>query len=140
SRIITPHLHGLAVQWPLDTNRSPAMIKTKTMANSKPRKKSMTLENFASAIQSDLLAIRKDMATKADLYDVSQKMVTRVEFRELQSDVKMVTGAMVSKADLAALREELLIEIRAGSHVEELRQRVAAVEHKLGIEPRHSAA
>lgn len=47
---------------------------------------------------------------------------------------------MVSRADLEALREELLREIRDGKHIDELRERLAIVERKLGIEKSRRAA
>ena len=100
----------------------------------------MTLEDFAASVHQDYLTIHKHMATKGDLYALGQKMVTREEFRNLQSDVKMITDVMVSKADLEALREELLYEMRHGKSIDGLRERLEVVEKKLGIKSAHRAA
>lgn len=123
----------------------------KTMTKTKIKKKAMTLEDFAAAVHQDYLAIRKDMvtkkdlerfATKEDLFNLGQKMVTREEFRELQSDVKMITDSMVSKADLSeAIRRELdASPFAKASKVKDLSERVLRVEEKLGIKTGHRAA
>jgi len=117
------------------------------------KKKPMTLEDFAAAVHKDYLDIRKEMATKEDirelrsematkseLYALSQKVVTREEFRGIHSDVKMITDSMVSKADLEALREDLLHEMRHGNPIEGLRERLEIVEKKLGIKSTRRAA
>jgi hypothetical protein len=119
----------------------------------KTKKKPMTLGDFATAIQRDLSSLRNDMtvgfstvreemATKDDLYALSQKMVTREEFRNLQSDVKMITEAMVSKADLAeTLRRELEASPFAKkADVNELRERVLRIEKKLSSKPTRRTA
>src|SRR5258708_3281460 len=77
------------------------------MTKAKSKKKPMTLDDFAAAIQTDLARMvtkddLKSMATKDDLHALDQKMVTREEFRELRNDVKMITDTMISKADLAS--------------------------------------
>ena len=110
------------------------------MAKTKIKKKPMTLEDFAGAIQKDYLAIRKDMATKDDLYALGTKMVTREEFRELRSDVKMITDTMVSKADLASTIAEELGKSEHERKIEDLRTRVNVLEQKVGIRPAHRAA
>jgi hypothetical protein len=61
------------------------------------------------------------------------KLATREELREVREDVKRITDAMISKADLEALREELLREIKDGKDIDELRGRMVRVEKKLGI-------
>ena len=78
----------------------------------------------------DLLAIRKDMATKRDVDG---------NFRDLRADVKTITEVMVSKADLAnTLRAELDKSSYAKQEeVNDLRTRVHHLEEKLGI--RHAA-
>ena len=113
----------------------------------------MTLDDFAMAIQRDISslrddmtagfsAVREEMATKEDLFALSQKMVTREEFRNLQSDVKMITDSMVSKADLAeTLRRELEASPFAKeADVKELRERVLRIEEKLSLKPTRRAA
>jgi|SRR5579884_3421085 len=119
----------------------------------KREKKPMTLDRFAVAIQTDLQAtrravadgfrsIREDMA--AEFRTVRDEMrrdfATKAEVRELREDVQRITDAMVTKADLDRLREELLLEIRQGEHVDELRARLTVVEAKLGIKPSRKAA
>jgi hypothetical protein len=65
------------------------------------KKKPMTLEDFAAAIQKDYRSISKDMATKADLWPMQRDIKTLDKnVRDLQEDVKHITEAMVSKADL----------------------------------------
>jgi hypothetical protein len=106
------------------------------MEKRKHKKKVTGTEVFFRAIQQDLIAIRADMATKEDIRQVRaemMKLATREELREVREDVKRITDAMVSKADLEAVREELLREIRDGKHIEELRERLHLVEQKLGM-------
>ena len=121
------------------------------MAKPTTRKKPRTLEDFAASVHKDYLAISRDMATKEDLkrfatkddlYALSQKMVTREEFHELRSDVKMITDSMVSKADLAeTIRRELDASPYAKeTDVKDLRERLLCVEEKLGLKPAHRAA
>src|SRR5579864_5736457 len=114
------------------------------MQKQKHKKKGTGAEGFFRAIQDDLVAIRKDMmagfrgvhedmATKEDVRQIRadmMKLATREELRDVREDVKRITDAMVSKADLEALREELLREIRDGKHVDELRERLHLVEQK----------
>lgn len=107
----------------------------------------MTLDDFAVAIQHDLARMAtkddlKHMATKDDIRDMATKQDIRDIHKgmaDIRADVKMVTDVMVSKADLEALREELLREIRAGKHIDELRERLAIVERKLGIAKNRAA-
>ena len=124
------------------------MIKT-NMTKPKAKKKPMMLEDFAAAVHQDYLAIRKDMATKKDLerfatkddlYGLSQKMVTREEFRNLHSDVKMITDSMVTKADLANTLAEELAKAPYARQLEDLRTRVTALESKLGTKPMRRGA
>ena len=113
----------------------------------------MTLDDFAMAIQRDISslrddmtagfsAVREEMATKDDLYALSQKMVTREEFRNLQSDVKMITDSMVSKVDLAeTIRRKLDTSPYAKeTELKDLRERPLRVEEKLGLKATHRAA
>ena len=119
------------------------------MATTTPRKKKpLTLDDFAIMIQQDIAR----MATKDDLNGLAAKddiekvradmrnLASRADIRELREDVQRVTEAMVSKADLEALGDELLLEIRSGKHIDELRERLAIVEDKLRIKPARGAA
>jgi hypothetical protein len=106
------------------------------MQKGKHKRKATGTEGLFRAIQEDLIAIRRDMATKEDLHQIRadmMKLATREELREVREDVKRITDAMVSKADLLALREELLGEIKDGQHIDELRERLHLVEQKLGM-------
>ena len=112
----------------------------------KPKGKEANFERYFVAIQQDLTAIQRDMATKKDLEQFATKkdlerFATKEEMREIRADVKMITETMASRADLEALREELLREIKLGRHdVDELRERVAIIEGKLGIAKHRRAA
>jgi hypothetical protein len=111
-----------------------------TKQNTKKRKP-MTLEDFAVAIQKDYLAIRKDMATKADLWPIERDIKTLDgNVRDLRNDVKMITDTMVSKADLANTLAEELAKAPYARQIEDLRTRVNVLEGKLGIKPNHRAA
>jgi hypothetical protein len=111
-------------------------------AKPRPKKKVMTLEHLATAIQQDFLAIRRDMATKNDLQRLRTEMATKAEVREIRDDVKRITEVMVSKADLAnTIREELdKSPFAKETDVAELRARMARVEEKLGLRRRQPAA
>jgi hypothetical protein len=73
--------------------------------HTKPKKKAMTLDDFALAIQTDiartatkedLQAIREEMATKADLWPMQRDIKTLDKnVRDLRDDVKIITDAMV---------------------------------------------
>jgi hypothetical protein len=77
-----------------------------------PKKKAMTLDDFAVAIQKDYTALRKDMAAgfahvREEIKEQARQLRAEmgIGFRSLDADVRMMTDAMVSKADLAnALR------------------------------------
>ena len=72
----------------------------------KTRKKPMTLDAFAILIQKDLarMATKDGLTTireesKADIRQLRAEM--GIGFRNLDADLKMLTDAVVSKADLA---------------------------------------
>jgi hypothetical protein len=103
----------------------------------------MTLEDFATAVHEDYLAIRKDMATKADLWPMQRDIKTLdTNVRELRSDVKMITDSMVSKADLSeAIRRELdASPFAKASEVKDLNERMLRVEEAVGIKPKRRGA
>jgi hypothetical protein len=77
------------------------------MAKPNPKKKVRTLDDFAAAIHGDYLAIREEMAigfqaVGAEMGSIRDTMATKAELREVRDDVKRITDAMVSKADLEA--------------------------------------
>ena len=116
------------------------------------KKKSLTLEDFAAAIQKDYRAlnkkmdtqyraIRKDMATKADLWPMQRDIKTlEKNVHELQEDVKMITETMVSKADLAETLAHELAKSEYARQLGDIRERVNVLESKLGIKPIRRAA
>lgn len=120
------------------------------MAKPKPKNKQMTIEDFAIAIQRDLarMATKDDFARLAvDIRNVDRKLDGRFrvvyhQMKELRTDVSQLNGIMVSKAELAeTLRRELDVSPFAKeSDVQELAERLAAVEQKLGIKHTHRAA
>ena len=100
----------------------------------KTKKKTMTLEDFAGAIQEDLARIeRKNELLRKDVAG---------GFRALREDLKIVNEVMVSKADLAnTLREELdKSSYVKQDELNELRARVHRLEEQLGISHERRAA
>jgi hypothetical protein len=113
----------------------------------KSKKKAMTLDDFAVAIQKDYTALRKDMAagfahvreeTKEQARQLRAEM--GIGFRNLEADVKMMTDAMVSKADLANTLAEELAKSPYTRQIADLQTRVDVLESKLGIKPTRRAA
>ena len=113
------------------------------------KRKAMTLDDFALAIQTDYMALRKDvaagfahvregMATKEDIRQIRAE--TGIGFRNLDADMKMMTEAMVSKADLANTLAEELAKSPYIRQIEDLQTRVNILESKLGIKPTRRAA
>jgi hypothetical protein len=111
-------------------------------AKPKQKKKKLTLDDFAVAIQADIAR----MATNQDLKNLAGDMARGFKevhgaLRDIRDDVKAATDAMVSKADLAeTLRTELnKSPFAKEKDVAELRERVLRVEEHLGMKPgRHS--
>jgi hypothetical protein len=113
----------------------------------KPKKKAMTLDDFAVAIQKDYTALRKDMAAGfAQVRDETKEQARQLRtemgigFRNLDADVKMLTDAMVSKADLANTLAEELAKSPYTRQIADLQTRVDVLESKLGIKPTRRAA
>lgn len=115
----------------------------------KPKNKTMTLGDFALAIQNDYTALRKDMAT--GFAEIREEMASKEEirqiraemgigFRNVDADLKMMTDAMVSKADLANTLAEELAKSPYARQIRDLENRVHALESKLGIKPSRRAA
>jgi len=108
----------------------------------KTKKKAMTLDDFAVAIQKDHIALRKDVAT--GFAEIREEMATKedirqvraevgIGFRNLDADVKMITDAMVSKADLANTLAEELGKSPYARQIQDLQTRVNVLETKVGI-------
>jgi hypothetical protein len=111
------------------------------------RKKPMTLENFAAAIQRDFSTLRDDMTAgfstiRAEMTSMRDKMATHAALREVRDDVQRLNDIMVSKADLAeTIRRELDTSPYAKeTDVKDLRERLLHIEEKLGLKPTHRAA
>jgi hypothetical protein len=113
----------------------------------KPKRKVMTLDDFAVAIQKDYASLRKDVVT--GFVAICEDMATKDEFRllrneigigfrNLNDDVKMITDTMVSRADLANTLAEELAKSPYARQIADLQTRVNTLEHKLGIKPEES--
>ena len=101
----------------------------------------MTLEDFAAAVHKDYLAISKTMATKSDLWPMQRDIKTLDQnVRDLRDDVKNITDAMVSKADLANMLAEELAKSQYAKQIENLQIRVNVLESKPGVKPTHRTA
>jgi len=118
-------------------------MKTK---KTKPKKKAMTLEDFATLLQTDLAR----MATKEDLKAIREEMATKKDLEQF-----------ATKKDLADVREEMAISfstlgdrivnakdelqeqiagLNYAKEIDELRARVQMLEQKVGIRPTRRAA
>jgi hypothetical protein len=110
----------------------------------KPKKKPMTLDDFAVLIQKDLVR----MATKQDIGTIREEVKesarqlrteTGIGFRNVDADLRMLTDAMVSKADLAnAGRRTRQVPVCAANR--QSRTRVNILESKLGMKHNRRAA
>jgi hypothetical protein len=108
----------------------------------KVKKKHMTIEDFARAIQADLAL----MATKDDLVGLASKE----DIREIRGEFGKMREEMVTKEDfsavsdrLAIVKEELQEQIaglRYAKEIDALAERVKFVEQKLGIKHSRRAA
>lgn len=121
-----------------------------TMATSKTKKKGDSFERYAQAIQNDIAtladnmkagfqSIREEMAAKEDIRKVREEMVSKAEFKEVRDDVKRITDAMVSKADLEASMRDEFGKSEHARNIEDLRGRVGRIEEKLGMKPSRHA-
>ena len=118
-----------------------------SVKKTKLKKKAMTLDDFAVAIQRDYTALRKEMASgftemHEEIKENSRQLRAEmgIGFRNLDADVKMLTDAMVSKADLANTLAEELAKSPYVRQIADLQTRVNALESKLGIKPTRRAA
>jgi hypothetical protein len=120
-----------------------------------PKKKGMTLDDFAVLIQKDLAR----MATKDDL----KHLATKDELAAMRGEIANIREVMVTKKDLLVIREEMATKedlaavsdrisvakdelqeqiagLKYAKEIDELRARVNTLEHKVGIRPTHRAA
>jgi hypothetical protein len=109
----------------------------------KPKKKTMTIEGLAAAIQGDFLAIRRDMATKEDIRAIRAEMATKEDIRKIREE-------MATKEDLAAVSDRISVAkdelqeqiagLRYAKEIDQLRARVNLLEQKLCIGQHRRAA
>ena len=112
----------------------------------------MTLDDFAVLIQKDLArmatkddikAIREEMATKEELAAIRGEMATK-------KDLQSIREEMATKEDLAAVSDRISVAkdelqeqiagLKYAKEIDELRERVNTLEHKVGIRrSRHAA-
>ena len=118
----------------------------------KPKKKAMTLEDFAIAIQKDYLSLRKDVA--AGFAQVRSEMATKDDLQALRDETRKEFAAireqMATKEDLAAVSDRISIAkeqlqeqisgLKYAKEIDELRARVITLESKVGIRPTRRAA
>lgn len=121
----------------------------------KPKKKPMTLEDFAALIQKDLAR----MATKSDL----KGLATKDELAALRGEIATIHEGMATKKDLErfATKEDLdtafstlgdriaiakeglqeqISSLKYAKEIDDLRARVNVLEHKTGIRPARRSA
>jgi hypothetical protein len=133
----------------IDAGKGWCILNHMKAKQTKVKKKPMTLDDFAIAIQKDYTALRKDMAagfaqvraemgTKAELRLLRSEM--QIGFKNVNDDVKMITDTMVSKADLSNTLAEELAKSPYTRQIADLQTRVDVLESKLGIKPTRRAA
>jgi len=111
----------------------------------KPKKKPLSFEHYARAIQTDIADLGKEMRDgfKSMHSDIATGFENvRKQTHDIREDVKRLNEIMVSKADLSeAIRRELDISPYAKeADVKEIRERLFRVEEKLGLKPSRRAA
>jgi hypothetical protein len=104
-----------------------------SVKKTKTKKKMMTMDDFAVLIQKDYLSLHKDMAAgfsqvREEAKEQARQLRTEmgIGFRNLDADVKMLTDAMVSKADLANTLAEKLAKSPYARQIQDLQSRVIA--------------
>jgi hypothetical protein len=107
----------------------------------KPKKKGMTLDDFAVLIQKDLQATRREM--REGFVAVREEMATK-------KDLQLMREEMATKEDLAAVSDRISVAkdelqeqiagLKYAKEIDELRARVNTLEHKVGLRPSRHAA
>jgi flagellar biosynthesis component FlhA len=98
-----------------------------------PVEKKLTLEDLVASIQGDLLAIRRDMATKQDIGDLREEVATKHDLAALRDEM---ISRFATHSELQAIEDRLLeemVKIKYAKEIDELRARVKRVEQELGI-------
>jgi hypothetical protein len=108
----------------------------------KPKKKPMTLDDFAVLIQKDFAR----MATKDDL----KHLATKEELAAIRAEMAGMREEMATKEDLAAVSDRISVAkdelqeqiagLKYAKEIDELHARVNIVEQKIGIRPSRRAA
>jgi hypothetical protein len=116
----------------------------------KPKKKAMTLDDFAVLIQKDLAR----MATKDDIRAIRKEMATKDDLQALRDETRkefaVIRERMATKEDLAAVSDRISVAkeqlqeqisgLKYAKEIDELRARVNTLESKVGIRPNRRAA
>jgi hypothetical protein len=119
-----------------------------TTPKPKPKKKAMTLDDFAVLIQKDLARMvtkgdLKTLATKEELAALRSDMATKKDLERFATKEQVET-AFSTLADRIAIAKEDLQEqisgLKYAKEIDELRSRVNILERKAGIKPLHRAA
>jgi hypothetical protein len=121
----------------------------------KPRKKAMTLEDFAAAIQTDLARMAtkddlKGLATKQELATIREEMATKQDLQQFatKKDLEAVGEEMAISFSTLGDRivnakdelQEQIAGLKYAKEIDELRARVHTLERKIGIRPTRRAA
>jgi hypothetical protein len=123
-----------------------------SVKKTKPKKKAMTLEDFAVAIQKDYLSLRKDMAT--GFAQVRAEMATKEDLQALRDETRkefaLIREQMATKKDLSAVSDRISVAkdqlqeqisgLKYAKEIDELRARVNTLEDKVGIHQSRRAA
>jgi Zn-finger domain-containing protein len=103
------------------------------MEKGKTKKKAMTLEDLAAAIQQDF----SRMATKDDVAQLRREMATKEELGKLREELADGLGDVRTKISDV---QEQIAGLRYAKEIDELRARVVRIEEKLDIKPGRRAA
>ena len=120
-----------------------------SVKKTKPKKKAMTLDDFAVAIQKDLAR----MATKEDIKTIREEMATKDDLQALRDETRkefaVIREQMATKEDLSAVSDRISVAkeqlqeqisgLKYAKEIDELRARVNVLEHKTGIRPTRRA-
>jgi hypothetical protein len=121
-----------------------------TVKKTKPKKKPMTLDDFAVLIQTDLQATRKEM--REGFAAIREEMATKKDLERFatKQDLDVIRERMATKEDLSAVSDRISVAkdelqeqiagLKYAKEIDELRARVNTLEHKVGIRPSRHAA
>jgi hypothetical protein len=112
----------------------------------KPKKKAMTLEDFAAAIQTDLARMAtkddlKGLATKQELAEIRDEIATKKDIQAVREEMAISFSTLGDR--IVNAKDELQEQIaglKYAKEIDELRARVHMLEQKVGIRPTRRAA